>query len=218
MALNRAKREAIPSDGVVLTKTEAFQYQSKLMQSWKYKSDTLGYRCGTGLLGGLAAATGVYLNNYYRTKLRIGKYGRITSYLPIVAIPAMCTMAFHVQYVIPGVTLQTDCPVCIETRAAAIQAALGSIVPTILAPLSAFPLAVQYSTYNLPYVTREPRKVFEVWRKLSKPISNILLLLFVGQAVAGALIAHWEAKSVHTVHRKLMELEKSLDEQYGHLG
>lgn len=56
-------------------------------------------------------------------------------------------------------------------------------------------------------------KAFQVWKKQTKPISNILFAIFVGQALLGSLITYLEAKSIETVNDKLTLLGYELERQ-----
>lgn len=62
---------------------------------------------------------------------------------------------------------------------------------------------MQYNTYNIPYITKQPRKAFQLFMKLTKPISNALLYIFIGQAVMASIVTYFEVKSVETVYNKL---------------
>jgi transmembrane protein 126A len=52
-------------------------------------------RAGPGILGGIAALSSFAVNNHFRYKLKLGTYGRMSSYLSVVCIPAVISMLFH---------------------------------------------------------------------------------------------------------------------------
>lgn len=52
---------------------------------------------GYGILGACSALSGMYVNNYFRSRLRLHTYGRVSSYLPVVALPALMSALFHQQ-------------------------------------------------------------------------------------------------------------------------
>lgn len=72
-------------------------------------------------------------------------------------------------------------------------------------------MASKYVTYDIPYITKEPRKVFQLYKNLTMPISNTLLLIFVGQALTAAFITYMERSSVEKCNEKLMKLEYEVD-------
>lgn len=81
----------------------------------------------------------IYINSHYRGKLKLGTYGRLSSYIPAVILPALMTTFFHKFYVVPEVVLNTrQCPVCVQTKAGLLQAGFSTAYPMLLAPMSAF--------------------------------------------------------------------------------
>lgn len=96
-------------------------------------------RFGPGILGALGAVTGVFVNNHYRTRLRLGKFGYVSSYIPIVVLPAIMASVFHRTFIQTRVLLpKEECPLCLQLRAAAMQAFFGTVYPSILAPLASY--------------------------------------------------------------------------------
>lgn len=165
-----------------------------------------------GILGGLSAATGVFINHYYRKKLKLGRYGHFSTYLPIVVLPALSTVIFHRSFVQHAIILNPNiCPVCIETRSCAIQGVLGIGYPTVIAPLAAFMFATRHYTYRLPSITEEPIAVLKLWKKLTMPISGRLALAFGVHMIAAIILTYKEMENLYTVQNKLIELEERLE-------
>ena len=52
-------------------------------------------RSGTGILASMSAISAWLLNSHFRHKLRVGSYGRLSSYLAVVASPAIMSGLFH---------------------------------------------------------------------------------------------------------------------------
>lgn len=109
------------------------------------------FKYGIPSLGIASAATGIYLNSYFRRKYKLQAYGTISTYLPTCVIPTIMSMLFHMQVailvsaitnalitpllqaVVPDVVLfKGNCPVCLEIRAASTQAFFGGILPFLL--------------------------------------------------------------------------------------
>ncbi|KAI4459736.1 hypothetical protein MML48_6g00004360 [Holotrichia oblita] len=211
MSVAEAKLSEVPPDAILLSKHDAIIHQLKIMKSWKNKSDTFVFRYGGTFLGCISAGVGIFLNSHFRKKYRLFDYGRLSSYLPIVVLPAALSLLFHTQFVTTETTLPNICATCMETRASAIQAMTGCVLPLILAPLSSIPVAMQYHTYDVPFITKEPMKVFKLVQKQTKPIANILMAIFVGQAMIASVVTYYEMKSVHRVRTKLAKLEYDLE-------
>lgn len=50
---------------------------------------------GPGVLSGIGAISSFIINNHFRYKLKLGTYGRFSSYLSVVVTPALFTALFH---------------------------------------------------------------------------------------------------------------------------
>lgn len=139
MALLHKKASEIPKDAVRLSEEEAVQYFLKLVQNWENRSEVWPIIYTPGVLGAGTVFTGFYINNYYRRVLKLGSYGRLSSYLPAVALPAIMATFFHTTFVLPDIVLNKEpCPVCLQTRAALLQTGFGVAYPMLLVPLSSF--------------------------------------------------------------------------------
>jgi len=55
------------------------------------------FRYGFGILGACSALSGLYINSYFRNRLRLHSYGRVSSYLPLVVLPSIMSALFHHQ-------------------------------------------------------------------------------------------------------------------------
>lgn len=96
-------------------------------------------RFSPGILGALGAVTGVLVNNHYRTRLRLGQFGYVSSYVPIVVLPAIMASLFHRTFIQSLILLpKGECPLCLQVRAAAIQGFFGTVYPSLLAPLASY--------------------------------------------------------------------------------
>ncbi|XP_044761106.1 uncharacterized protein LOC123318528 [Coccinella septempunctata] len=212
MALLKSKFSEMPADAVQLTEFEAIQYQTKIMKNWKNKSDVFAFNYATLSLSWAGATTGMYLNNYYRNKLKLHTFGRFISVVPMVILPGFLPYLLHCEMILPDLVLgSTGCPICIEARASCIQAFTGFLLPAALTPLSAFSLSHTRATYDIPYLHKEPMKVFKLYVKLTKPIANVMLAIVLGQMLLASGVTYFEAKSINTVKRKLSELEYNLE-------
>ncbi|XP_045477183.1 uncharacterized protein LOC123682559 [Harmonia axyridis] len=212
MALQKSKYSDLPEDAIQLSEIEAIKYQSKILKNWKNKSDVFAFKYASLALSTAGATTGMYFINYYRNKLKLYNYGRFSSVLPIIVIPGLIPYFLHLEWILPDLTLGvTKCPVCIETRASCLQAGTGFVLPAILAPLSSFAFSHTYGSYDIPYLHKEPLKVFKLYVKMTKPIANVMLGILMGHILLASAVTYLEAKSINTVKRKLSELEYNLE-------
>lgn len=96
-------------------------------------------RFGPGALGALGGVTGMLVNNHYRARLRLGRFGYVGSYVPIAVLPALVGAFFHRGIVQARILLEKDaCPLCLQLRAGAMHAFFGVVYPTALAPLAGY--------------------------------------------------------------------------------
>ncbi|XP_052871758.1 transmembrane protein 126A [Anopheles cruzii] len=212
MALVHKPASQVPQDAVRLSEEEALQYFLKLVKGWEQKGDVWPLRYTASILGVCSAISGFYFNNHYRLALRLGNYGRMSSYLPAVAIPAIMATAFHTAFVQPDVILRREpCPVCTQTRAAIIQGGFSVAYPLLLAPLSSFMFATRHFTYRLPSITEQPIAVLKLFRRLTAPIMMpITVLLACNLAISIALTGQ-EFQAVHRVNIRMLEIERQLE-------
>lgn len=87
----------------------------------------------------------------------------------------------------------------------------------VLISLIQFQFAIRYNTYQIPPITEDPKKVFALLYKHTKPIGNILLAIIAAQGLLASFLTYKEMQSVHKIHQTLNELEERLIEEYGNL-
>lgn len=146
---------------------------------------------------------------HYRQKLKLGNYGRFSSYLPIVALPAIISTLYFNQVIQPKIFLEkAKCPLCLQLQSASIQSSFSVILPSLLAPLSGFMFATRHFTYRLPSITEKPMDVLRVYMKLTKPITNSLLILAGINGLVAMYITYKQMETFHFVKGKLIEFEK----------
>lgn len=215
MALSHARKEDIPKDAIIVNEEQALAYQWKVISGWGNRWDVWSLRYGPGILGAAAAATGIYVNNHYRRKLKLGNYGKASTYLPIVVIPAIFSVLSHKFLVQRHVILEqhTACPLCLQLRAGAIQGGFGVCYPTILAPFAAFMFATRHYTYRLPSIMKEPLEVFKLWQNMTRPILPVLAAAFAGQAVVAMYITYKEQMQIWRLQLKMQHLEQLAEEK-----
>uniref|UniRef100_A0A182QAC0 Transmembrane protein 126A n=1 Tax=Anopheles farauti TaxID=69004 RepID=A0A182QAC0_9DIPT len=214
MALLHKKVSEIPQDAVRLSEEEAVQYFMKLVRGWESKSEVWPIIYTPGLLGGCTVFTGFYINSYYRRVLKLGNYGRLSSYLPAVALPAIMATVFHTTFVTPSVVLRKEpCPVCLQTRAAAIQGGFAVAYPMLLVPLSSFMFASRHFTYRLPSITEKPKEVLNLIRKLSGPIMMPITLMLAFNVALAMFLTGKEFETVYKVNMELFEIERRLEDE-----
>ncbi|GFG36454.1 hypothetical protein Cfor_11477 [Coptotermes formosanus] len=203
MALYRGKRSEMPEGGMYLTKQEAKEYQYRVLFGWEPQRDVWPFRYGFGILSACSALSGLYINSYFRNRLRLHSYGRVSSYLPLVVLPSIMSALFHHEAVTTNVILQDVCPLCLELRASAIQVGCSVMYPALLSPLVGFALASYYNSYKVPLVTDDPKGVFALWRKLIKQTRYTLISIGIVQAFVAMWLTHCEIKSFYKVQAKL---------------
>uniref|UniRef100_A0A1Q3FA13 Putative conserved plasma membrane protein n=1 Tax=Culex tarsalis TaxID=7177 RepID=A0A1Q3FA13_CULTA len=208
MALLHKKKTEVPKDAVKLTEEQALVYFGKIIEGWENRSDVWALIYTPGILGSATVASSIYINSHYRARLKLGTYGRLSSYLPAVVLPAIMTTFFHKAFIVPDVILnRTGCPVCTQTRAGLIQAGFSTAYPMLLAPMSAFMFATRHFTYRLPSITSEPREVFRLYRKMTGPIT----LVVTGFLAFNLLLSMFlTGKEVEAVYRINLALEAPL--------
>lgn len=154
------REELYIHDGKNLSEQNLLVLQHQIIREWKNKKErsvhswilskrffnlSLKTPCSFFLrysgqgLSILAAIGGIYINNHYRTKLKLGSYGRVSSYLPIVALPAITTNIIHSVVVQPDFMMQKQpCAMCTQIKGGLLHASLAIAYPMVLSPLASF--------------------------------------------------------------------------------
>uniref|UniRef100_A0A023EJT0 Putative secreted protein n=1 Tax=Aedes albopictus TaxID=7160 RepID=A0A023EJT0_AEDAL len=210
MALLHKKSSEIPEDAVRLNEKDALIYFMKLVDGWPDKWEIWPLAFTPGILGASTVMSSIYINSHYRGKLKLGTYGRLSSYIPAVILPALMTTFFHKFYVVPEVVLNTrQCPVCVQTKAGLLQAGFSTAYPMLLAPMSAFMFATRHFTYRLPSITEHPREVAKLYKKLSSPIMMPVIALLAFNMMTSMFLTGKEIQTVYDINLKLQEKEQA---------
>uniref|UniRef100_U5EFQ6 Putative conserved plasma membrane protein n=1 Tax=Corethrella appendiculata TaxID=1370023 RepID=U5EFQ6_9DIPT len=212
MALHQKKSSEIPADAVKLDEIGAINYFYDLIVNWDNSRDVWPLRFAGPILGISTTVTSLYVNSHYRVKLKLGSYGRLSSYLPIVVLPSIMSIVSHSGFIQPRVILQKDpCTVCTQMRAATFHSFFAVAYPTLLAPIASFLFATRHFTYRMPEITSEPKQVFKLWQKISRPLTFQLTCFLAVNAFLAMFLTHKEYESVYTINAKLLQMEKAFD-------
>uniref|UniRef100_A0A182JNB3 Transmembrane protein 126A n=1 Tax=Anopheles atroparvus TaxID=41427 RepID=A0A182JNB3_ANOAO len=214
MALLHKKTSEIPQDAVRLNEDEAVNYFMKLVQNWENKWEVWPIVYAPGILGGCTVFSSFYINNHFRRALKLGSYGRLSSYLPSVALPAIMATMYHSTFVLPDTVLRKQtCPVCLQTRAAVFQSFFSVGYPMLLVPLSSFMFATRHFTYRLPSITEKPKEVLKLFRKLTGPITLPLTLMLAFNMTLAIFLTGKEFETVYKVNLQLLAVERKLESE-----
>ncbi|XP_055607978.1 transmembrane protein 126A [Uranotaenia lowii] len=206
MALLHKKQSEIPEDAVKLSEADALIYITKIIEGWPEQGQIWPITYAPGMLGASTVVSSIFINNHFRNRLKLGTYGRLSSYIPAVVLPAIMSTFFHKGFIVPDVILQkNECPVCIQTRAGFYQAAFSTAYPMILAPLSSFMFATRHFTYRMPSITENPRDVLRLYKKLSSPITLAVVGFFAFNMMLSMFLTGKEYETVYKINLKLNE-------------
>uniref|UniRef100_A0A182VSN3 Transmembrane protein 126A n=1 Tax=Anopheles minimus TaxID=112268 RepID=A0A182VSN3_9DIPT len=185
MALLHKKVSEIPEDAVRLSEEDAIQYFLNLVKNWENKSEVWPIVYTPGILGAGTVFSGYYINNYYRRVLKLGNYGRFSSYLPAVALPAIMATVFHSAFVLPDVVLRKEpCP-----------------------------FATRHFTYRLPSIIEKPKEVFKIYRKLSGPIMLPITMMLAFNVALTIFLTGKEFETVYKINFRLLEIERQMEQE-----
>ncbi|XP_030768107.1 uncharacterized protein LOC115891703 [Sitophilus oryzae] len=211
MSFGRASSKDLPKDAKVLTEEQALGFQIEIIKKWPSRLEVAALRYGPFLLGAASVYTGVFLNSHFRKKLMLFHYGKLSTYLPIVVLPAASSLLYHYEFVLKDIVLmKTPCPTCIELRSAAFQALFGVIFPLILAPLGCAAVSQRYKTYYLPDPKNDPKLAFNEFKSFFKPISKKVWYMFLAHAFLGSALSYFEIRDIININKKLSIPEDEL--------
>ncbi|KAJ6637089.1 Complex I assembly factor TMEM126B, mitochondrial [Pseudolycoriella hygida] len=202
--LSSNRLEDVPKDAVILTEGEALRLQWEEVDEYRGEQKLWSLRHGASLLGCLSAATGIYINHHYRSRLRLGKYGAFSTYLPIVVLPALVTTAYHKTFIQSAIILrQEPCPLCVQIRASFFQTCCGLVYPAALAPVASYMFAVRQFTYRLPPFSK-PKELFAVYRKMTKPLSMFFSIALAIHVITAMALTQREILEFHGLEQETL--------------
>lgn len=180
-----------------MTDQNILSLQHQIIKDWKSKKESFFLRYSGQGLSILAAIGGIYINNHYRTKLRLSTYGRLSSYLPIVALPAITTGIVHSLIVQPEFMLQKQpCAMCTQIKGGLIHASLAVVYPMVLSPLASFMFASRHYTFRMP---EGVKGIFNLYVKMTKPILTPLTVAFCVNMMIGMFVTYREILDFHSI-------------------
>nr|CAD7200747.1 unnamed protein product [Timema douglasi] len=172
MSLQR-KTGDIPTDAILLDEEGAIKYQWKTIWGWKPRIDVWPFVHGFSILAGASGLAGMYINSHYRSKLKLLNYGRMSTYLPNVVLPAIMSTVVHHQ----GTGEITELSMNVRWG-----------------PFLNY-FASHYATYRMPSLVHEPRAILALWKKFTRPIQSKLFTILMLQAVVAMSITYFEFES-----------------------
>lgn len=207
MAL-RLKREEVPKDAVILTKSEALRYQWEQVENWKPLSNVWPFYYGSFILGGVAAASGAYINYRFRKLMKMRDFGKVATMTSVIGCPLVLGTCLQHQYVASEVLLPTDkCSICLEMRSVLIQNVCAIGYPFILVPISNFMLAIRGQTHRIPYY-KNYKELFRFCGLLYKPIIPQFIIISIINIIAANFILYKQYQCM-----SYMEVVNSMNEQ-----
>jgi len=202
-----AKRSDVPQDCKSISKRDVELAFVNCVSEWDDWTEVKFLRHGGDALGAVGGATGFYFNRYYRQKLKLGNYGFLSTYLPIIVLPAFMTVAYHKTFIVPEVYSwhPTKCLTCLQAKAAGFQAFLGTIQPAILAPLSSFMFATRHFTYRIPYPFSKPKEFIRFYIKLTRPLVSAMAIACGLHFITASAITYLELQEFMELQQIILE-------------
>lgn len=191
-----------------------------------------GLRAGAGVLAGISGVSAVVILNHFRRKLKLGLHGRVSSYLPVVAMPSALAALFHVtvsyfldylnlilndlfQFVERSLVLKKyDCPLCLQSRAAFLQTGVGFVYPFLLAPMASFMFATRHFTVRLPYITEQPKEWLKLWIKLTRSAKHLAPYILLANIIGAVGITSLEFHEFEKLQLHFEEHERKVESGY----
>ncbi|KAK0082315.1 hypothetical protein PV325_010679 [Microctonus aethiopoides] len=207
MALKIANSRDVPENCIQLTGEEAVSYQWNQIINWPKRWDVWPYAYGIPTLAFIAGVSGSRVNEHYRLKLKLRRYGFSSTSLAMTLTPAIFSVASHCLFVTPDIFLnENNCILCLQTRAAALQLFCSIIYPAVMSPSANFMFATRHGTYPLPY-WKDYKNTFKLWLTMNKTLAPKMIFNIPIQIFAAGFVTYMEAKSLYTIRSKLENKE-----------
>ncbi|XP_011305797.1 uncharacterized protein [Fopius arisanus] len=152
MALRSSAPQELPKDAIVMDENEAILHQWTIVRSWPKMTDVWPFRLGIPLLGLAATIGGLTINEHFRRKLKLHRYGKLSTSFAMGLTPAVIISAAHCIFVTHDIYInKSKCLLCLQQRAMTLQVGFGVCYPIMLSPLANFMYSTRHGTYRLPY-------------------------------------------------------------------
>ncbi|KAL7027711.1 hypothetical protein ACKWTF_005546 [Chironomus riparius] len=212
MALSVSKDDNLPKGAVRLSEEKAYQYQAGIIRNWDNLSEVFGLRAGAGFLAGISGVSSMVILNHFRRKLKLGMHGRVSSYLPVVAMPSALAALFHTTFIERSIVLRKyDCPLCLQSRAAFLQTGIGFVYPFLLAPMASFMFATRHFTVRLPYITEQPKEWLKFWLKLTRSAKHLAPYIVLANIIGAVGITSLEFHEYEKLQMHFEEHERKVE-------
>lgn len=127
-------------------------------------------------------------------------------------MPKLIAELSSLQFIQSHVILRLyDCPTCIQTRSAFMQAGSAVAYPFLLAPAAAFMFATRHFTYRLPSITSQPKEVFKLYLKFTRSAGSMTGILLGVNMLAAMYITSREMKEHANINFQLEEFDKKVE-------
>ncbi|KAG8178223.1 hypothetical protein JTE90_025107 [Oedothorax gibbosus] len=173
-----------------LKHTDTSYFLDNVVATWKPRSETWHFRWGGDIGAFMGSLSALYIMYNLRRELKLRQYARLTCYLPVIGMAGFLTETMYDVFITPQILTGRKCPLCISTKAAALQIGLGVVYPLVLSPLIGFYLADRLLTYPVPSLSRAPGEMLKLWAKLVLKSPRPLIASAVLQGAVMAYITN----------------------------
>lgn len=201
--------DKVPLD-MMTSKSDLFKHHLTLIRKWEPSSDVWPLIYGHPILSGIAAITGIYVNDRFRAKLKMRSYG---SHMTMIGVAITSFAMVHLtqsQFVLHKLlTYEVSCPLCLESTSALVQTFGGVMFPLFGAAFANFSLAAGSGTCNVPY-QYDFRGIFKTICSIYRPLLPKLAIIFTFHALVAGFITYSQVKSFLYIEemKHLMEQDK----------
>ena len=165
------------------------------------------FKYGDDILACLTIFGNIYVTHKFRRELKLLPYARLTCYLPVVGIGALSCYIFNNIIISSRIVKSNKCPLCVSTRATLGQIAFGLAYPLVAATTVCFFMADRLLTYPVPPLTRAPREVFNLAKRIVLKNPRPYLIIGAIHMIASAFITFQK-------HDTLMKLQQQSNRNY----
>ncbi|XP_011343139.2 uncharacterized protein LOC105282666 isoform X2 [Ooceraea biroi] len=166
---------------------------------------------GRNILAGVAAFTGLYINRKFRAKIKLRDFGHLPTALGLFMTPTATVYLLQTEFVLHKLlAYEVSCPVCLESKSAAMQIFGGMFLALLGAPLANFSIAAGSGRFSVP-LRNDFRGMLKITRSAYQPLLPKLAILFTVNALLAGFITHSQVESFIYIEQMqhLMEQDKT---------
>jgi len=203
MSVQKGHISNVPKNAVVLSESDALDYQLKMVNQWSPSYEMWPLKFGSMYLAATCAATGFIISEQFRGLCLLPKYSRWMVGVPITTFSALGVLLFQSKIITEDVMLnKTSCIPCLQGRSAMLQGFFGSVYPTIILSFGSTLFAQRLNIKLIPQIDKGPSKMLKFCQQMMLQKRNLLTIICGIQVALAFIVTDLQVESVFKLNQR----------------